>query len=58
MSHEALLENLVKRVSLLELKVEKLEKATSLFHETPRVPDGWCQICGMEKKSCVHAEPV
>lgn len=39
----------------LERRLAKVEKATSLFVVEPKVPDGWCQICGMEKAACIHA---
>lgn len=45
---------LVDKVLELEVRIFKLEKSTSLFHETPKVPGGWCQICGMEKADCIH----
>jgi uncharacterized protein YbdZ (MbtH family) len=51
-------EYLSELIQALEIRVTKLEKQTSLFHETPSVPAGWCQICGMKKADCIHAEPI
>lgn len=51
-------DELCKTVIELRMRIEKLEKATSLFHETHKVPDGWCQICGMKKADCIHGEPI
>lgn len=48
-------DELVIKLLQLETQVGKLEKSTSLFVEEHRVPDGWCQICGMKKASCLHA---
>lgn len=51
---QAVIDSILKELEDLKKRITALEKNTSLFHETYKVPEGWCQICGMEKRKCVH----